>query len=297
MLTDYCNFSCNYCYDKLHSGLYHKGIKSGFPTEQEIVKFLNDLGDKHLNGRYLVTQLSGGEPVLHPMLSYIVERLKEYEGYLGINTNGSRGEAFWKSILPLSNLTISLHPEYLKPEKANMLGKLALDTGTPLKFNLSCDNKRWDDVVSFYEMLDPELKPYCQPKILHVWSGPNPSQNYVYTEEQRKWIDDISNNFMEARRNEPVSIPNSFMIFRDGSAEPVANLTKITINEWHKMKGWRCQIGSEGLNVHYSGEVYAGLCKARHLGRIDNFNLLTEKIICQKERCIGPADLRVNKTI
>ena len=65
ILTDFCNFSCNYCPDFLHSGDFATGKKLGFPTDEEIFKFIDQL--QHISETKkikLQVQFGGGEPLI-----------------------------------------------------------------------------------------------------------------------------------------------------------------------------------------------------------------------------------------
>jgi organic radical activating enzyme len=279
----------------LHSGDYHLKRKLGFPTEKEIELFLNNLEEKYLKGRKLNVQLSGGEPTLHPMITFITQRLKEHNGYIGITTNGSKSIEFWKQILPIGNVTISLHPEYTKIDKINKLSRVIVDSGTKIDYNLSGDPKNWDRVMDLYDQLDDEFKPFVNPKVLnHIdLDGSIDRRNYEYEPYQEEWMRDKTKN--QKRRSNFVEITPSHLLFSDGTRLNTKSLAEITLNNWHNMKGWICNVGSESINIHYSGYVFAGVCKVKKLGRIDDFNLLSETVICPKERCICPADLRSNK--
>jgi organic radical activating enzyme len=187
-LTDFCNFSCNYCPSFLHSGEYHKGISQGFPTDEQIIAFVDKL-EELAKTRRLDVVLSGGEPTLHPMLPYIISRLRD-KCVLCITTNGSRGNDFWKSILPISAVQLSLHPEFTKSNKVNSLSRIIIDSGTNLRYNLSCDPNNWEKAMALYDGLDDEFKPLVTPKVLQQWEKNDKINRttYSYTKEQSDWI-------------------------------------------------------------------------------------------------------------
>jgi MoaA/NifB/PqqE/SkfB family radical SAM enzyme len=300
-LTDFCNFRCNYCPEFLHSGDFHKGRREGFPSEQQINSFLDKL-DSLAVTKKLIVILSGGEPTLHPMFSYIVNRLKAINCFVAVNTNGTRDVDFWEDLLPLSSISISLHPEYSKIDKINRISRLIVDSGTPINYNLSCDPNNWDNTVALFESLDDDFKKYVQPKILNLIGagGDLDRATYQYTSEQSAWIEKINVERPFSAKKGPLTtaFPGSgevHLIFSDGSSVNANRLAYITMNELHDFEGWRCKAGSESINVHYSGRVFAGVCKAKHLGRIDNFELFEDDIICPRKRCVCPTDLRVNK--
>lgn len=295
-LTDFCNFKCNYCNPILHSGDFHQNRKVGFPTQQEIETFLDNIGKKYLKGRQLVVRLSGGEPTLHPMIVDIVARLKEYNGWLGITTNGSKPEDFWKQILPLDEVTISIHPEFTNIDRINRISKVILNSGSRLGYNLSCDPNNWDNVIALYNSLDDELKQYVNPKVLNRINvkDENYKLNYDYEPYQKEWINEIIQKKINWEKD---PINSSFLLFSDGSKISARSVGRITLNNWHAMKGWSCNVGIDSVSVSFSGDAYAGICHSQKLGRIDSFELLQEPIVCKISRCICPGDLRVSKRI
>lgn len=294
-LTDFCNFRCNYCPPFLHSGEYHKGISQGFPTDEQITSFVDKL-ERMSKDRQINVVLSGGEPTLHPMLPYIVSRLRD-KCFLAVTSNGTRGDEFWKDVLPLSSVQISLHPEFTKANKINSLSRVIRDSGTPLSYNLSCDPNNWDNVMALYNALDDEFKQFVQPKVLNRIGvqGELSRATYEYTEEQSKWMSDTLIQFRWTGANSKANVSNSRMVFSDGSVVSANRFGIITLNEWHDFNGWKCRAGSESISVTYSGKVFAGICRSKYLGSIDDFELFNDYIICEQKRCVCPSDIKVNK--
>lgn len=296
-LTDFCNFSCNYCPSFLHSGKYHKGVSKGFPTDEQIIAFVDKL-EELAKTRRLDVGLSGGEPTLHPMLPYIVSRLRD-KCFLGITSNGSRGNDFWEKLLPVSAVQLSLHPEFTKSSKVNSLSRIIIDSGTRLRYNLSCDPNNWEKMMDLYNSLDDEFKPFVTPKVLQQWGLEHKINRttYRYGREQYNWISDTLKKYedyiVNNKKRETRSNPK--MIFSDGSTISATKFGHITLNNWHNFEGWKCHVGSESIHASYSGDVFAGVCGSKLLGKIDNFELFDDYIICPKNRCTCPADIKANK--
>lgn len=286
--TDFCNFKCNYCPDTLHSGKFATGLQPGFPTDEEIRIFLQKLKEKTKDVN-LNLQLGGGEPTLHPMFHEIVSTLSDGKNYIGVTTNGSRSPEWWEKVLPfLDNVTISLHPEFTKIEKINEVSRIILESGTNLMFNLSCDPNHWDDVIALYDGLDDELKNLVQPKVLNYLDSIEKS-NYTYSKEQTDWI---KKHIRSVKYVEKFTI--SKVIFDDGSEENLL-LGRLTINNWNEFKGWNCKVASQSIAVNFNGEVYAGICRAKSLGRLTDFHLDENFIVCPFSNCACPNDLRSEK--
>jgi organic radical activating enzyme len=290
MLTDFCNFSCNYCPSFLHSGKYHKGISQGFPTDEQIISFLDKLEDISKTRKLMIT-LSGGEPTLHPMLPYIISRLRD-KCELALTTNGSRGDDFWKEILPIAAVQLSLHPEFTKSSKVNSISRIIVDSGTALRYNLSCDPNNWEKMMALYNALDDEFKPLVTPRVLQQWGGEINRTSYTYTKEQSEWISDTIKKYRSINKE---SDAGSKLIFSDRSIISANKIGTIISNEWHNFKGWKCNVGSESINTTYSGDVFAGVCGSKFLGKIDSFELFDEYIICDRHRCTCLSDIGANK--
>lgn len=294
-LTDFCNWKCSYCPDHLHSGDYAMGRRDGYPTDDEVNRFI-DLVIENLRGRTLWLTLSGGEPTVHPMFSTIIKRLKPY-GIIGINSNGSRPLKWWKGLEELpSGCTFSLHNEYVnKLPQLNELCHYLADNDVDLQFNLVCDPSNWDSVVKMYDMIDQRFNNciICWP--VHDKAQIRNRHVSNYNEEQQAWMKRQQSRFL---KNKSIFNPyTSLAIFDDGKSSPLKLLseTKLKLEGLNRFNGWSCDVGIDSINVNYDGQVWTSICKYQNLGRLDNFKLLEQSGTCSFEICIHPADLAVNK--
>jgi sulfatase maturation enzyme AslB (radical SAM superfamily) len=293
-LTDFCNFRCNYCPSILHSGDFAQGRKRGFPSDDDINQFINNLINRHLRGRKLYLVLSGGEPTLHPMYATIIERLTPY-GVVCTNTNGSRGVDWWRAlpVLP-QQVTISLHPEFSKVDKINEVAQFLLSKDIELQFNLSCDPNNWPATVALLDSLDDNLKALAVPKVLnHLESD---RSNYEYTAEQNQWMTD-QQNFHRANKgfSKTKFSTAPYAYYDDGSKKLLNNLAEITINKEHNFKGWACTAGDTSINAHFDGNVWGSICKSVNLGRLESFELLDAPVECRFNYCTCPGDILIDK--
>jgi MoaA/NifB/PqqE/SkfB family radical SAM enzyme len=288
ILTDFCNFKCNYCPDFLHNGDFATGKTQGFPSYSEITVFMDKLKALVDNGTHLNLQFGGGEPTLHPNFLDIIKYMNAENVHLGVTTNGSRSDEWWREALPfLDNVTISLHPEFTKIDKVNDIAKFIASSGTDFMFNLSCDPARWDKVVGLYDKLDAEFKHSVTPKVLNYLDSTK--ENYKYTSEQTAWI--------KTHMGRPKSSDrflNSIMHFDDGSTENLL-LGRVTVNNWNEFKDWRCKVASQSIMIDYTGTVNAGICMAKSLGHITEFELDTSDIVCPFNFCPCPNDIKAEK--
>jgi len=65
----------------------------------------------------------------------------------------------------------------------------------------------------------------------------------------------------------------------------------------HRMQGWSCSAGSDGIAVDYNGYAYAGNCRIKQLGRLDKFELLPERLVCTRQFCKTAVDLQLDKCL
>lgn len=288
ILTDFCNFKCNYCPEHLHSGKFATGKVPGFPPYEDVVVFMDKLKTTISNGTHLNLQFGGGEPTLHPNFLDIIKYMSADNVHVGVTSNGSRSEEWWAESLPyLDNVTISLQHEFTKIEKINQIARLIIDSDTHLMFNLSCDPASWDSVMKLYNDLDTDLKSYVTPKVLNYLD--TTKENYTYTDEQRKWIKSHTSAPKASKK-----FINSIIEFDDGSKEDML-LSRVTINNWNQFKGWKCSTASQSLMIDYSGHVSAGICGAKALGNLKDAKIDEDFLYCPFDYCPCPSDLRAEK--
>lgn len=103
-LTNECNFNCAYCQRVFGEGERPKGY-----VDMKLLKRMAERGD--LGGTSFMELQQNGEPTLHPEFGKIVTYLKAYVPFIGMSTNGSLIDKWYKSILELDCLTISIHPQ------------------------------------------------------------------------------------------------------------------------------------------------------------------------------------------
>ena len=294
-LTDFCNFRCSYCPDKLHNGTYANGNRLGFPTNEEIDLFIDRLlllkGD-----RLLSVCISGGEPTLHPYYAHIVSRLHPY-GIIETITNGSRNFDWWTNLPALPDkLIISLHNEWSKIDKLNQTAEYLLDKGVDVSFNMMCDPAQWERTKAMYDQLTPRLKTDVNGKILtdHSGNAERDGQLFAYSKEQISFIKEIEKTAPAGPRRFSVSM-RSHITYNDGSQEEMSNPFMLVNNNQHSFKGWKCSAGSNGIAVHFDGNVYAGNCRVERLGRITDFNLKQDYLTCPRQYCKTAFDLPLDK--
>ena len=288
ILTDFCNQHCTYCPSSLNLGTYANS--PSFPNDADIDVFLDKLITiQQQTQKRLVVNISGGEPTLHNKFSNIIERLYDY-ATIFVTTNGARSVNWWKSLPKQPHLVIlSLHPEYYdsKKLKINQLCEFLKDSGVDIQFNLMCLPDKWDTVMEIVNDVDDKFKSLIVPKIIQNQETFT-RDIYSYTTEQLSFI-----------KNYPTKLESNISwdiqaVYSNGEVSRVVPNT-IMAEGLHFFQNWKCSAGSEGISVYANGEVRAGICNARLLGTISNFNLLDEYLICPKPSCVCPGDISLNK--
>lgn len=295
-LTDFCNFRCNYCPDSLHSGNFKSGRKPGYPSDDEIRRFLERLITRHKRDRFLQICISGGEPTLHPMYEEIVDTLHPY-GVIETITNGSRAYEWWTALNHLPDrVTMSLHAGWTKIDRVNELGEFLLDRDVDVAFNMMCDPGQWHRVQEMYQQLTPRLQSLVNAKILTDHSGgATDGQHWEYRPEQVEYIRGIyAHGTRPKGRFSDISLLSDIH-YEDGSVEILSRPFELVNTNQHSFQGWSCSAGSDGITINFDGFAYAGNCRVRKLGRIDQFEVLDQWIKCPRQWCKTAADIPLNK--
>ncbi len=296
-LTDFCNFRCNYCPDSLHSGNFKSGRRPGYPTDTEIRVFLNRLINQHRQDRFLQVCISGGEPTLHPMYAEIVDTLHPH-GIVETITNGSRNFEWWTNLNHLPDkITMSLHAEWTKIDRVNELGEFLLDRGVEVAYNMMCDPGNWAQVQAMYQQLTPRLQALVNAKILTDHSGgPTDGTPWEYRPEQVEYIRGISAHGPRPQRRFNVNL-NSVLYYSDNTNAALTNPFDLVNTQQHSFTGWHCSAGNTGITINFDGFAYAGNCRVQRLGRIDQFEILQQPIVCPRKWCKTAADIPLDKKL
>jgi organic radical activating enzyme len=294
-ITDLCNFECSYCPSALHSGDFAKGKKPGFPSDEEIRTFLNNLVTKHAVGKFLQVCLSGGEPTIHPMYGEIVDAIKPH-GIIETITNGARPLTWWQNLPALPDkVTMSLHPGFTNIDKVNSLGEYLLDNECAVQFNMMCDPDQWEEVQALYNKLTDRLKACVNGKLLTEHSGLSTDGTpYAYTAEQLDYISSKKSNSSKVEQKFS-DVDRRVFIVEDGTERVMTHPFELINANKNKMKGWHCSAGKEGIAIHFNGKVYVGNCRIAELGRLDSFELLDQDVICPRQYCKTAADIQLPK--
>jgi len=302
-LTDFCNYNCSYCPPWLKAGDYHMGRKAGHPTDEEIDSFLHRLETDILkDGRRSHIMLSGGEPTIHKRFGEIVHRLTaDMLADVCITTNLSRPLKFWEKLETLpAGMNISLHHETTDMNLVNEKMEFLVPAGVQIQFNLVCNPGNWEKgTMEMFNGLDPKFQKYIHAWPLHDNSEIRNRHIYQYSPEQSKWMKERNMVYRATRKSERSKFKqeNSFVYFSDGSTSTIKQVSETAFKQGGQnwFNGWKCRAGQQAIDVNFSGDVWSSVCKFVKLGRIDDFKLLDEPVLCDRDICIHPMDLGLDK--
>jgi len=278
-LTNWCNYSCNYCSTK--EMMVDEWQKSDSISKYKIVlaKLSNIDTDFEVD-------LFGGEPTLHPNIDEIIIKLKEIPRCKSIMivTNLSRSVNFYKKFdsVEFANISIagSCHPEYFNDafvEKVLMLGNLK-----HIKFSVTVilsDNPiYWKRTIEFINLLKLHNIQFSPQYLI---STPGWTSNY--TEKFYQTFNSILNQWTidNTPKFANLDLQHSYT-FDDGTVEQL-NEFEIYERDLHKFTGYNCT--ALMYQISTDGEI-TNLCTGRTINKIVIKKLdLVKKEVCPQECC------------
>lgn len=278
-MSNKCNYSCWYCPDELHNGSH------GWPDLEYSIEFFKWLSKKH---EYVFIDLQGGEPTLWPNLLKFLQALPE-NVEVELTTNASRTLRWWNTAIPyLKRVTISYHASFATSDHIIEVCKLLIN-----KVNLSVlflYDPACADVIESTNLALSELDVNTNIKAIF----PNFNGKMIeYTDTQLAFIK--SNNHKSKSNNFVDHKPSQ--VFIDGEKVHLRN--NIILENKNRFYGWKCLAGAKRLHITFDGDIYAGSCRAKLLGKFgdsfDNIITLTDAIDCEKTLCSCLDDIRVEK--
>lgn len=116
-----CNFSCSYCDDNSHS----KDDKDLVP--EAAIQKVKDYSDQYRAGKQLMWSFTGGEPTINSLFLPFVKELHTLGDIITVATNGSASGDYYYKLAQVANINISVHFEFLKPEKLRRVASRILE--------------------------------------------------------------------------------------------------------------------------------------------------------------------------
>lgn len=279
-LTNYCNFSCRYCFPDASAGT--------FKVTQDIDLLANNF--KHLADQYktklgkdrVYLKFGGGEPTLWKDFGELLVKLKEQNPnlYLGVISNGSRTLRWWKEHGHLiDNATLSFHISDVDIDHHIAVADILFALGKKVTVVVLMDPERWDDCVAAVEYMKSNCKYSWFIEIKTVIEVPGVKINY--TAEQQKYlvteIKQMPGIFWFLKN---IKLVFSGLIKKYSSIATLDNgkILKATAagyasRGWNIFTGWSCDIGLDTVYISWTGEI-RGAC-GQYIFNLDNtFNIL-----------------------
>ena len=314
-LTNTCNFSCEYCHPYNYAGtsksfdLQHykdtvSKIQSGLdPSEQLVISF------------------TGGEPTAIDLFEDLVTWLYGQGVLVGLTTNGSKSIKFWERTRHMYRwVSFSFHSERSNVKHMlRVVDTLWSHTMLSVRVMMHTRQEYFDKCVEFFEGVKNNPDPQC----LHIEKVPVvddwltltehkhiytiPQQAYIDTDTVMRFVADTVVDFN--LEPQPLDVAAEFVTV-DGRRSREFPLMAHHLYTADKIsfRGWRCMAGIDGLFINENGEIHRAAClperndydgSTRPLGHIDdiqNFQLPTTSIVCDKSACYCITDIIMGKS-
>lgn len=311
-LTNYCNFSCRYCFPGSNAGDF------------KVTTDLNLLAEnfQHLANHYksnfgrdrIYLKFGGGEPTLWADFGHLLVKLKEQEKnlYIGVVSNGSRTLRWWKEYGHLiDNASLSFHIGDGNIDHHIAVADILFSLGKKVTVGVMMDPDRWDECVHAVE--------YMKSNSVHSWFievktiMTTPDATIVYSEEQKLYL-----------VNELKRMPNVLWFLKNikliskGLIKKYASIATLddgTILKatasgyvsrgWNIFTGWSCDVGFDTVYIKWTGEIQ-GACSQPLFNLDTKFNILdinfSEKFnpkmissICKISKCDCLPETHISK--
>jgi len=286
-LGNYCNFKCNYCFGDLNTGTFR--VPKLNDTIKSNIRHIVDECRK--NGKHnILFNLSGGEPTMYHDFSELSAFLKTL-GKVGVITNGSRTEEWWKAnVDKLDEVIISHHLDFA--ESAHTIKVIdALIDRVGLGVHVIMHDQKFQESLSFFKLLTDRYLGRNMALTAKLLRN-TPTLIIDYPKNYKEEMDKLEH---KVHRREAVR--NSTVInLADGTQHDfkpfqVKDLTGI----W---KGYMCSAPLEFIQINQYGEigklscghVYTELTNIYSDDFKSKFKLPEQAQLCQRNRecgCIG----------
>jgi organic radical activating enzyme len=284
-LTNYCNFSCRYCFSGASDG--------DFKVTQDV----NLLADNftHLANQYKIKlgrdniylKFGGGEPTLWSDFGELLVKLKEQNSnlYLGVISNGSRTLRWWNEYgVLIDNVTLSFHIGNSNIDHHIAVADALFKLGKKVTVLVLMDPNRWDDCITAVEYMKANCKHRWFIEIKTVI--PTPTVSILYTTEQQEYLV----NEIKQMPTLLWFLKNIKLIFKglikryssiatlDNGKTLKATAAGYTSRGWNVFTGWSCDIGLDTLYIKWTGELQ-GACGQPLFNLDTKFNILENNFV------------------
>tara|TARA_Y100000389_G_C17456052_1_gene518227 strand:- start:218 stop:1159 length:942 start_codon:yes stop_codon:yes gene_type:complete len=288
VINNICDRSCAYCPSSLHNGSNHN---YDWNLARE---FWNILIAKY-NGLHV--SIAGGEPSLSPHLVEAVDMIYDSGNTVGITTNLTRTERYFKKISPkLSYVSASYHPS--SPDEKFLDKIQTVSELTPTTARVMMDANHWDHSVDIFEKLKSVSKLRVDPVRILDWEGGyNP---HLYSPEQEKWLKDVKVYEPKEGHKEHRSEKNKVVYYNSNNQVVNTSANDLVLLGKTNYKGWQCSLGLESLFIKENGSIRKANCSQGpyigHLNTPQDIEWPTSPEICDQSICHCVTDIMMTKS-
>jgi len=316
-----CNFSCRYCFPGSNEG-DHKSPKDLDLIINNFNHFLKQYREK-LGKTKVHLKIAGGEPTLWKDLAVFIDRIKQQNDvYITLISNGSRTLRWWKQYGHLiDNVTLSYHVAQANLEHHIEVADTMFELGKKTTVMVLMDPDHWDKAVSDIEYMKCYSRHKWFIQTAEVIEPDHMSLNKIkiitgqerrYDQEQKsymKWGLKRLPGLVWFIKNWKIFVNNikiweSKATLEDGKTINARPQTYIN-NNWNNFKGWQCNLGIEGVYIHWDGTII-GSCWQKLYGLDYSFNILSEDfvekfdpefkpVICGINNCFCQPETHISK--
>ncbi len=104
-LSRRCNYACSYC---------HPSVSNQFDShhsQKTLLEAVDRLERRFCRGEKAKWVFTGGEPTINPAFMDVVDRINSYGHTIHVQSNGSRGPAYFRELIAKACVGLSLHLE------------------------------------------------------------------------------------------------------------------------------------------------------------------------------------------
>lgn len=291
-LGNICNYKCSYCPELLHAG------DVSFPNKVLIISTLKYLKNQIPKDRKLYVEFTGGEVTLHPEFKAVISALNTLDIKVGIITNGSKPESFWKDIAPkLNHICISYHHEFAREAHFSKVINI-LSEHTTTHVNIMAPKEGVEGAMKFLTNLslnNENITIELQPIILHEIETSRELD--TYKDDDLRRLRDFKTPKINSTKD-PFTTRGDMLVTHEDKSTKQYSAAQIITNKLNVFKGFNCFIGLETLIIDYRGYVFRGKCNVGGpLGHITKrpLTIPTTPIVCNRNHCHCNFDLTVTK--
>ena len=271
-VTSRCNYRCSYC-------TYKNRNETFYPYDHilKIIEFYD-----YLYANYnLSLMLFGGEPLSHPDILKIVDRLGKSIYPLQIFTNLSSSKSFLKELCSIRDdlkFFASFHHEFSNPKVFLDKADLIKAMGQTIHTKIMWDSTKKEEIKSIYEKFSDHVRTIDM--IYHP--------NQTFTEEDKEWY------INEHQKLQLYDVDGEMLSYHE---------IKVRMDGIANFQGYHCEAGNRNFMVCSNGDVYPCLTY-RKTGHEPTFNIIQDRPIffvptkCSEPECyseIGIPKFKIKK--